>query len=188
MPKKIRNAKSRIMESAEIIFRENGYAKSDMKEIAKKSGLAVGTLYNYWPGKKALFCDVSKEYWKRVFEKTDEIMKSGVNPKLKSMLFIKNMYDHFEEQMNMGTSEEDLESMAFLLSMNGVWEEIQLRIEILMEEIIEGEPESMEKEDFKRLSRIISLSIISCIRDFPDDKERNIRFINNFINGALGRR
>ena len=60
MPKKIKNAESKIMDTAEIIFRENGYVKSDMKEIAKHSGVAVGTLYNYWPSKKMLFCDVSK--------------------------------------------------------------------------------------------------------------------------------
>jgi len=47
MPKKIKNAESKIMDTAEIIFRENGYVKSDMKEIAKHSGVAVGTLYNY---------------------------------------------------------------------------------------------------------------------------------------------
>jgi len=185
MPKKIKNAETRIMDSAEIIFREKGYVKSDMKEIARHAGVAVGTLYNYWPSKKMLFCDISSEYWKRVFIKTDEIMKSGVNPRLKSMLFIKNMYDHFEEQMNMNTGEMDLESMAFLVSLNGVWEEIQLRIEILMQETVKGESKGMDKEDSKRVARIISLSIVSCIRDFPDDKERNIRFINNFINGAL---
>ncbi|PLX33689.1 MAG: hypothetical protein C0604_03230 [Clostridiales bacterium] len=185
MPKKIKNAESKIMDSAEIIFRENGYVKSDMKEIAKYSGVAVGTLYNYWPSKKMLFCDFSKEYWKRVFKKTDEIMKSGVNPRLKSMLFIKNIYDHFEEQLNMKIGEIDLEAMAFLVSMNGVWEEIQLRIEMLMKEIMKDESKSMDNQASKRVARLISLSIISCIRDFPDDKERNLRFINNVINGAL---
>jgi len=185
MPKKIKNVESRIMDSAEIIFREKGYVKSEIKEIARHSGVAVGTLYNYWPSKKKLFCDVSAEYWKCVFKKTDEIMKSGVNPRLKYMLFIKNMYDHFEEQMNRKAGEIDLESAAFLVDIDGVWEEIQLRIEKLMEEIMKDESKSMDEEDFKRFARIISLSIISCIRDFPDDKERNIRFINNFINCAL---
>ncbi len=185
MPKKIKQAESKIMDSAEIVFREKGYIKADMKEIAKYAGVAVGTLYNYWPSKKLLFGDVSKEYWKGVFEKTDEIMRSGVNPRLKSMLFIKNMYDHLEEQMNMKESETDIESLTFLVSLNGVWEEIQSRIEILMEEIMKSESKGINRDNFGRLARIISLSIISCIRDFPDDKERNIRFINNFISCAL---
>jgi len=126
-----------------------------------------------------------KEYWKRVFKKTDEIMKSGVNPRLKSMLFIKNIYDHFEDQIDMRDGEIDLEAMASLVSMNGVWEEIQLRIEMLMKEIMKDESKSMDNQASKRVARLISLSIISCIRDFPDDKERNLRFINNVINGAL---
>ena len=75
--------------------------------------------------------------------------------------------------------------MAFLVSMNGVWEEIQLRIEMLMKEIMKDESKSMDNQASKRVARLISLSIISCIRDFPDDKERNLRFINNVINGAL---
>jgi len=185
MPKKIKGVESRIMDSAKIIFRENGYVKSEIKQIASHSGVAVGTIYNYWPSKKKLFFDVSAEYWKFVFKKTDEIMKSGVNPRLKSMLFIKNMYDHFEEQMSRKAGEIDLESVAFMVNMNGVREEIQIRIEILMKEIMKDESKSIDDEDFKRVIRIISLSIISFIRDFPDDKEDNIRFINNFINCAL---
>lgn len=185
MPKKIKDAESKIMDSAEIVFREMGYIKADMKQIAKYAGVAVGTLYNYWPSKKLLFGDVSKEYWKGVFTKTDEIMRSGVNPRLKSMLFIKNMYDYFEEQMNMKESETDIESLTFLVSLNGVWEEIQSRIEILIEEIMKSESKSINQENLSRIARIISLSIISCIRDFPKDKEKNIRFINNLINCAI---
>ncbi|HKL11591.1 MAG TPA: TetR/AcrR family transcriptional regulator, partial [Clostridia bacterium] len=61
MPKKIKGVESRIMDSAKIIFRENGYVKSEIKQIASHSGVAVGTIYNYWPSKKKLFFDVSAE-------------------------------------------------------------------------------------------------------------------------------
>ncbi len=185
MPKKIKDAESKIMDAAEIVFREKGYIKADMKEIAKYAGVAVGTLYNYWPSKKLLFGDVSKEYWKGVFEKTDEIMKSGVNPRLKSMLFTKNMYNHFEEQINMHKSGTGIELFSFFMSLNGVWDEIQSRMENILDEIIKSESTKMDRNDFERMARMMPLSMISCIVDFPEDKENNIRFINNFMNCAM---
>lgn len=43
---------ARILRAAEALFgRKQGYARTSMQEIAKRSKLAVGTLYNYFPSK-----------------------------------------------------------------------------------------------------------------------------------------
>ncbi len=55
MPKTIKNLSSKIKITALEIFMEKGYEKTDMRYIAKKMGIAVGTLYNYYPSKSMLF-------------------------------------------------------------------------------------------------------------------------------------
>jgi len=185
MPKKIKNVESRIIKSAETVFRDKGYVDADVKEIASHAGVAVGTLYNYWPSKKMLFAHVSREYWKDAFAKTDKIMKLGVNPHLKLMMLIKNMYEHFEKQIKIPAMDTSIESFSYLMSDNGVWEEIHCRMESLLDEIMEIKEESMDEKDFKRVSNMIPLLIVSSIADFPNDKESNIRFINNFVNYSI---
>jgi AcrR family transcriptional regulator len=47
-----REREARILRAAEALFaRKKGYARTSMQEIAQRSKLAVGTLYNYFPSK-----------------------------------------------------------------------------------------------------------------------------------------
>jgi AcrR family transcriptional regulator len=45
----------RIMDAAYKIFTENGYRQADMRSIAREAGIAVGTIYNYYPNKAVLY-------------------------------------------------------------------------------------------------------------------------------------
>ncbi len=44
----------RIVKAAERLFARKGYAEVAMEDIAERAGLAVGTIYNYFPSKSAL--------------------------------------------------------------------------------------------------------------------------------------
>ena len=44
----------RIVKAAEKLFVRKGYTKVAMEDVATGAGLAVGTLYNYFPSKSAL--------------------------------------------------------------------------------------------------------------------------------------
>ena len=46
--------RARILESALAIFRERGFEKSTMREIAKAAGVAVGAAYYYFDSKDAI--------------------------------------------------------------------------------------------------------------------------------------
>ena len=58
-----REREARIVRAAEALFsRKNGYRRTSMQEIAKRSKLAVGTLYNYFPSKpKILLAIVARD-------------------------------------------------------------------------------------------------------------------------------
>lgn len=47
--------KKAVLEAAREVFKEVGFEKSDMRTIAQKAGIAVGTIYNYFSGKDELF-------------------------------------------------------------------------------------------------------------------------------------
>jgi AcrR family transcriptional regulator len=47
-----------IIESAYALFLEQGYAATSMRQIAEKSGLALGGIYNHFASKEAIFSDL----------------------------------------------------------------------------------------------------------------------------------
>lgn len=53
--------KDRIFSSAVDLFNKKGFANTSMQDIAEKSNLAVGTLYNYFSSKHDLLLDIIHE-------------------------------------------------------------------------------------------------------------------------------
>jgi len=47
--------KNKILEVAKAEFHENGFAKVSMRKIAKKVGISVSNIYNYFRGKDEIF-------------------------------------------------------------------------------------------------------------------------------------
>jgi AcrR family transcriptional regulator len=55
---KKKRRRDRVFQAAVELFDRKGFAATTMKEIAGKSELAVGTLYNYFPSKNALLIGI----------------------------------------------------------------------------------------------------------------------------------
>ena len=51
-----------ILQAALDVFTEKGYGTATMPEIARKAGVAAGTLYLYYPSKRELFVAVVKGF------------------------------------------------------------------------------------------------------------------------------
>lgn len=54
--------KQEILDTAMRLFREKGYDKTSISDIAKAIGVAQGLCYRYFPSKEALFDDVIDQY------------------------------------------------------------------------------------------------------------------------------
>jgi AcrR family transcriptional regulator len=52
---------AQIVRAAADVFTRLGYAAATIPEIAETAGVAVGTIYNYYPGKRELFIAVIKD-------------------------------------------------------------------------------------------------------------------------------
>lgn len=53
--------KALIYECAKELFGAKGFKNTNISEITKKAGMAVGTFYNYYPSKEKLFMDIFLE-------------------------------------------------------------------------------------------------------------------------------
>jgi len=51
-----------ILEAAQEIFTEMGYGAASIRDVVRRSGLAAGTFYNYFPDKQSVFRAVLEEH------------------------------------------------------------------------------------------------------------------------------
>ena len=56
------HARQQIIAASHRLYLEQGYHGTTMRQIAKESGLALGSLYNHFPGKEDLFAAVFEAY------------------------------------------------------------------------------------------------------------------------------
>ena len=71
MPKKtLKHPKERIKESAISLFSEKGYSATTMRQIARRAGLASGSLYNHLKRKSDLLLDIHRDFIDEIIEKT----------------------------------------------------------------------------------------------------------------------
>jgi len=190
MPKIIKNLKEKILISAMELFNDFKYKDVTMSGIAKKTGIAVGTLYNYYPNKKNLFVDVFKMSWEETFTKLDAILIENITFREKLDNFIEILYTETANRKGLG--EELLKVDAFKLTnvdrsngAFGIRKEIYERIENIIEEIKKEENLSVSPNFELRFKKNIFDYILAIIKAFPDEKEINIEYLKHLINSAL---
>ncbi len=74
MPKQIPKLKEQILKTAERLFIQRGYEAVSMRDLAARVGIAVGTLYNYFPNKESLFTSLMADSWTRTFAVIDDVL------------------------------------------------------------------------------------------------------------------
>ena len=71
MPKIIEGAREKILVNARKRLFENGYQHLSLREVAKESGIATGTIYNYFANKDYLIANIMLEDWMNALKKMD---------------------------------------------------------------------------------------------------------------------
>lgn len=77
--------KERIMEESLKLFYEKGFDKTTTSEIAEKSEIAKGTLFNYFKTKKDLINQVYLYSKKKLIENTSNINEEDINKGLENL-------------------------------------------------------------------------------------------------------
>lgn len=72
MPKLIEDVKKKILDTTKELLLSEGYGALTLRIVAKKCGIAVGTIYNYYSSKNMLVASVMMEDWQMALEKMSD--------------------------------------------------------------------------------------------------------------------
>lgn len=185
--------KKKIIEEAEILFTENGYDATSVKDICEKVGISKGAFFHHFPTKEFLFLEILEKYLSDLNIKMNEIEKKSKNI-LKAMenmteileeIFItsKGKFTIFLEFLRKSSKNEEI--------MKKISKEFQKYQEYVYKMIEKGKKEKSIRDDLDSLfvsQIIISLAIGMILRKslfiFSEDKNfsnKGISFILNNI-------
>ncbi len=80
MPKIIDDLQKKIMKEAKQQVLENGYTRTTIRSVAQDCGIAIGTIYNYYPSKDYLIASFVLNDWIPLKEAINEKCKSTSKP------------------------------------------------------------------------------------------------------------
>ncbi|GAA0124602.1 TetR/AcrR family transcriptional regulator [Clostridium sp. CTA-19] len=86
-----KDVESSIVNCAKDLFIQRGYEKVDMKLIAKKCNLPIGTVFNYFPNKSKIFIKLLEDSWNYTFNKIKKLNSLDTNSRMDKLIEI--LYD-----------------------------------------------------------------------------------------------
>lgn len=89
-----------ILDAAERVFVRSGYHESKMADVAREAGVSVGTLYNHFDSKEAVFLSLA-ERSHLAFEKAVHPVAAIADPLLRIREFVKAVFRFVEAQGEM---------------------------------------------------------------------------------------
>ncbi|WP_066900755.1 TetR/AcrR family transcriptional regulator [Mycolicibacterium houstonense] len=75
--RRLEHTRSVLLDAAEEVFAEKGFAPATLDDIARAAGYTKGAIYKHFATKEDLFLAVSDRYWRRYFDNFAEVMASA---------------------------------------------------------------------------------------------------------------
>lgn len=77
--KKHVTSKEEILNTAMEIALEEGIEAVNIRKLATKCGMAVGSMYNYYKSKEELFAELSEHFWNKILENQERLYHQGMD-------------------------------------------------------------------------------------------------------------
>lgn len=90
MPKILENVKETLLAEGSELLLGNGYVNLNIRDVAKNSGIAVGTFYNYFSNKDELVREIILNSWMKILIHIDALPSS--EEPLENKLFTLSRY------------------------------------------------------------------------------------------------
>jgi AcrR family transcriptional regulator len=75
--RRLEHTRSLLLDAAEDVFAEKGFAPATLDDIAQTAGYTKGAIYKHFATKEDLFLAVSDRYWRRYFDNFADVMSSA---------------------------------------------------------------------------------------------------------------
>ncbi len=87
-----------IAAAAEQVFAERGMREATMEEIAARAGVSVGTVYNHFSDRSALFAELVESRRKELAQRLDGALAAQAHEPFETQLrrFVLTVFEHFE--------------------------------------------------------------------------------------------
>lgn len=183
MPKIILNIEDRIFLAAKELFNEKGYEHVNMKEIAKRADMAVGTLYNYFSNKNELYFSVLEKSWNGTFEKLHALQRKETEEKEKLRSSIALIYEEVLARRCMGIQVRKIKDLKGDASITGLEQKILDNIKPI---VTHGTMRIQFADDENILDKIVYSLLINLtmlVDYYPEEKSRNIEYLYNALAG-----
>lgn len=183
MPKVIKDIEEKTFNAAMKLFGKYGYTDVEMKMIAKEVGIAVGTLYNYYPNKKQLFIKVFEYSWEETFEKIDNIIDSSLSPYEKINIFVETLYKDMENRQGIGKelTKESVFDENEENKLMWIKKILAKKMNYISEEIHKVNGKDIDNDILIRLLETILVSISTMLHEHREEKEKNLTFLYGII-------
>ena len=97
MSNKKQDKRNRIIEAAIVKIAEKGYHSARMSDIAKKAGVADGTIYNYFQNKEHLLLSIFEDKMTELIQIAREEVESQGDPLNKFEAFVRMHFVHLQQ-------------------------------------------------------------------------------------------
>lgn len=170
-----------IINCAKELFIRRGYEKVDMKLISKKCNISTGTIYNYFSNKSKLFIKILEDNLEKTFLKLQTLIESEDKYKVPSC--IKILYEDIEERciLNKELIKADLTDKIQTESNVEIENNIISLIDKILNDFSKDCTSSIEYNCTIRLAESLLATIYTMIEAHPEEKEKNIEFLNQLI-------
>ena len=91
----------RILEASVKVFADHGFHQSTVSQIAKKAGVADGTIYLYFKNKEDILVQIFNYKTKQIFERFRDVVDSADNPIEKLRNLIRRHLQEFQQDRNL---------------------------------------------------------------------------------------
>ncbi|MBU5438035.1 TetR/AcrR family transcriptional regulator [Tissierella sp. MSJ-40] len=109
------NQKDTILSVAKDIAAKQGITKINIRSVAQNSGIAIGTVYNYFPSKGDLLVAVIEDFWEGAFVNIDwqSLSNSNFYDNLEKIydslhLYLNSFKENWLEQLSLLKTQEKL--------------------------------------------------------------------------------
>lgn len=174
MPKIIKDLKPHIKDEAMKMFEDIGYKAVTMRELASNVGIAVGTLYNYFPNKEVLYTEILYESWLLTSESIKDIIHSPYTDKMIEETIAK-LYDDVVDRKGLGKYIFTVENGKVTgdIKLRELFESMFTMIESVMIDLNYAFP--------KRKAMMLLVDISKVIAMFPNERDENIAYLIHII-------
>ncbi len=151
--------KSEILKSAEKLFKQWGFNKTTMEDIAHESGKGKSTLYYYYKSKEDIFNEVAVSGILKIMHKAKEAISNVQNAKEKLRAYLATVFVELHKEATMyniitGEIKINRDLLTVLRKKYDMFEEEILR-EILSAGVEKKELKYMNEKQILTLSHII---------------------------------